>query len=189
MNLARYLAGCLKALGRADGWEDHFDLSRKGFKHSFLALALSLPFYYVCAAAVRRNQASLAESAINGLPTAAFFLIFTLYVSTFVVSAYIIAMVFDKQDRFRPWVIVRHWSIFFAAMLAALLMGLYMGGVLPFLVAVYVVMGIYLLTLAIDIRLASRIAGFEWGAAVLTGCLITAMGLTVLMIGTAQFVR
>ena len=197
MNLARYLAGCLKALGRSDGWEADFDLSRKGLKASFLAPLLSLPFYYVCAAAVLKNRRSLIDidignfdpsESVAGLPTAAFFLIFALYAATFVVSVYLIAMIFERQDRFRPWVIVRHWSIFFAAMLAAIIMGLNMSGLLPFLIAIYSVMGIYLLTLAIDIRLAARIGGFEWGAATLTGCLITAMGLTVLMIGMAQFV-
>lgn len=189
MNLARYLTGCVKALGRGDSWEAYFDLSRKGFKQSFVALALSLPFYYVCAEGVRQHQAGLSGEAVSALPAGAFFLIFTHYAATFVVTAYIIAMVFDKQDCFRPWVIVRHWAIFFAALFAALLMGLYMVGVLPFLLSVYMVFGIYLFTLVIDIRLAARIPGFEWGAAILTGCLITAMGLTILMIGVSQFVR
>ena len=190
MNFVSYLAGCFKVLGRGEGWETDFDLSRKGFKRSFFALILSLPFYYVCAAAVQKHQAFLIDNTeIIALPISAFLLIFALYAMTFVVSVYIIAMVFDKQDRFRAWVVVRHWAIFFAAMFAALLMGLNMAGVLPFYVAIYSVLGIYLLTLAIDIRLASRVGGFEWGAAILTGCLITAMGITVLMIGVAQFVR
>lgn len=190
MNLVGYLNGSLKALGRGDDWESDFDLSRAGFKRSFLALGLSLPFYYVCAAAVKKHQALVTDSkAITALPAAAFLLIFALYAMTFVISVYLITMVFDKQDRFRPWVIVRHWSVFFAAMLAAILMGLNLAGVLPYTIAIYIVLGIYLLTLAIDIRLASRIGDFEWGAAVITGCLITAMGLTILMIGVAQFVR
>jgi len=66
-------------------------------------------------------------------------------------------------------------------------MGLYMANILPFFVSIYIVFGIYLSTLLIDIRLAARIGGFEWGAAILTGCLITAMSLTVLMIGMSQF--
>lgn len=190
MNLYAYLIGCLKVLGTSIGWDTAFDLSRKGFKRSFLALVISVPFYYVCAAAVQKHQTSMTDNAvITALPAAAFLLIFALYAMTFVVSVYIITMVFDKQDRFRSWVIVRHWAIFFASMLAAIIMGLNMAGILPYLIAIYIVMGIYLLTLAIDIRLAARIGDFEWGAAVLTGCLITAMGLTVLMIGVAQFVR
>lgn len=188
MNLPRLLSGCLKVLGRAPDWEAHFDFSKRGFKQSFLALILSLPFYYVCAAAVRQQHAiSSGVEAGASLPTAAFVIILGLYALTFVVSAYILAMVFDRLAQFRAWVIVRHWSIFFAAFLAAIIMGLNFAGIIPFAVAIYPVMGIYLLTLAIDIRLAARIVGFEWGAAVLTGCIITAMGLTVLMIGVAQY--
>ncbi len=187
MNLPRLLNGCVKALGRSPKWEGHFDFSKSGFQQSFVALFLSLPFYYVCAAAVQNHQAIEAGGAQTALPTAAFSIILILYALTFVVSAYMLSLVFDKMESFRPWVIVRHWSIFFAAFLSALIMGATLVGALTFLPAVYTVMGIYLLTLAIDIRLAARIAGFEWGAAVLTGCLITAMGLTVLLVGIAQY--
>lgn len=189
MNLPRLLTGCIKALGRDPEWERYFDFSKRAFQHSFLAVGLSLPFYYVCAAAVQ-NQRAIASGAekATSLPIAAFIVVLGLYALTFVMSAYIIALVFDKLVSFRAWVIVRHWSIFFAAMFAAILMGLNLVGILPFAAAIYTVMGIYLLTLAIDIRLAARIAGFEWGAAVLAGCLITAMGLTILLIGVAQYV-
>ena len=189
MNLPRLLTGCVKALGRNPEWERYFDFSKRALQQSFIAVALSLPFYYVCAAAVQNQRATIsgAETATS-LPAAAFIIILGLYALTFVMSAYIIAMVFDKLATFRAWVIVRHWSIFFAAKMAAIVMGLNLAGLLPFPWAIYPVMGIYLLTLAIDIRLAARIAGFEWGAAVLTGCLITAMGLTILLIGVAQYV-
>ncbi|MGJ8562933.1 MAG: hypothetical protein ACSHXY_05220 [Alphaproteobacteria bacterium] len=189
MNLAKLLTGCFKALGRSQDWERYFNFSKSGFQQSFLALFLSIPFYYVCAAAVQQHQALIAGAEHpNALPTASFIIILVFYTLTFVVSAYIFSLVFDKMASFRPWVIVRHWSIFFATFFAALLMGANMAGVLPFFVAVYAVMGIYLLTLAIDIRLAARIAGFKWGEAVLTGCLITAMGLAILLIGVAQYV-
>lgn len=188
MNLARFLTGCLKALGRSEDWETHFDFSKKGLQQSFLAVILSVPFYYVCAAAVQQNRALLngtAEAA--ALPTAAFLIILMFYALTFVVSAYVFTMLFDKMSSFRPWVIVRHWSIFFAAFFAAILMRAYMAGILPFVIAIYLVMGIYLFTLVIDIRLAARIAGFKWGEAILTGCLITALGLSILLIGIEQY--
>lgn len=189
MNLAKLLTGCLKALGRAEDWEAHFDFSKKGLQQSFLAVILSIPFYYVCAAAVQRNRALLngAEQAAP-LPTTAFLMILMFYALTFVVSAYIFTLVFDKMSSFRPWVIVRHWSIFFAAFFAAVFMGANMAGILPFVIAIYIVMGIYLFTLVIDIRLAAWIAGFKWGEAILTGCLITALGLSILLIGIEQYV-
>lgn len=189
MNLPKLLSGCIGALGKSENWEARFDLSKNGFKQSFLALFLSLPFYYVCAAAVQKQRIITLETGADlSLPTTAFVIILMVYLLTFAVSAYVLCIIFDRLDRFRPWVIVRHWSVFFTAFLAALIMGLTYAGILPFKWAIYPVMLLYLASLAIDIRLAARIGGFEWGAAVLTSCLITVMGLAVLLIGISQYV-
>ena len=187
LNLPRLLSGCLKALGRADDWEDHFDFSRKGLQHSFIALILSLPFYYICAAAVQIQRSKLAEGEASSLPTTAFFVIWILYAFMFVLCAYIFCLVFNKPDRFRPWVVVRHWTFFFASLLAAALFGLNMAGILPFMPVVYAAFVLYLGTLAIDIRYAQKIAGFEWGAAIFAGCIITAMSLMMILVGVAQY--
>ena len=185
MNLARLLTGVIKVLGRSEDWPDHFDLSRKGLRLSFLALILSVPAYYLCAVAIQQHAARVTDTT-PVYPTAPFFLILGLYALIFVVCAYIIGLVFDRMDRFRPWVITRHWAVFFAALLAAILAGLYMAGILPFSILYGLWLIIYLGTLAIDIRLASRLGGFDWMGAVFTGCIITAMSLTILLIGVAQ---
>jgi len=185
MNLARLLSGVLKTLGPSEDWPDHFDLSRKGLRLSFLALILSVPAYYICAIAIQQQAASLAQTP-PVYPTAPFFLILGLYAVMFAVCVYIVCVVFDKMDRFRPWVITRHWAVFFTALLAALLAGLNIAGILPFTALYFLWLVLYLGTLAIDIRLASKLGGFDWMAAVFTGCIITAMGLTILMIGVAQ---
>jgi len=189
MNLAAYFSGSLKALGRGDGWETDFDLSKKGFSQSFAALFLTLPCYYVCGLAVAKQRAALTGAEIAAtIPLLPFVIIFTLYAFAFSVCAYLIAMVFDKQDRFRAWVIVRHWTVFFAVLLAAVFMGLTLIG-LPFVIANFAAFALYMSTLVIDIRYAQKIAGFEWGAAVLTGCILTAMGFTILLTGVAQFTQ
>jgi len=186
MNLPRLLNGCKAALGRAENWDSYFDLSRKGLQQSFLALLLSLPFYYVCAAAVQSERAKILGEA-SALPAAAFFIVLLLYALMFSLCAYILCLVFDRQDRFRPWVITRHWSIFFAALLAALFFGFYMAGIIPFAIANIVAFIIYMGTLVIDIRLAKKIAGFDWGAAILAACIITAMGLMMILMGISQY--
>ncbi len=185
MNLWNYLIGSLGALGRRGDWPGYFDLSRKGLKLSFLALLLSVPCYYVCAIAIQQQSASLSGNP-PVYPTTPFFLILGLYALMFVVCAYILSIVFDRMDSFRAWVITRHWSVFYAALLAAIFSGLFIVGVVPFVLLYGGLMIIYLGTLAIDIRLAQKIAGFEWGAAILAGCIITAMSLTILLIGVAQ---
>jgi len=186
VNLPRLWTGCLKALGSDDGWPDHFDLSRKGLQQSFVAVFLSLPFYYVCAAAVQAYTAQITEAPAR-LPAFAFFIVLLLYVMMFPLVAYILCLVFDRQDRFRPWVIVRHWTFFFTALISALIMGLSLAGIIPFKIAQLPVFALYLGTLVMDIRFAQKIAGLEWMAAIFTGCVITAMGMMMILMGVIQY--
>lgn len=187
MNLASYVTGSLRALGPSTEWPAAFDLSRRGFQHSFLALPLMMGCIYVCALAVQTERAKMLDAeAPTAIALAPFLIITGLYAFTFSAVAYLIALVFDKQDRFRPWVIIRHWAVFFAALIAALGAALYLLGVLPFVFVNGLALVIYLGWLVIDIRLAQKIAEFDWGGAVLTGCIIHAMSLTVILTGAAQ---
>lgn len=186
MNLAKYLSGVISALKGEDRWPDFFDLSDFGFRESFFALVLSAPCYFICALAIQTERARVLEQ-VPAYPNIVFFLVLAVYSLIFVACAYIISVVFEKMERFKPWVIVRHWAIFFASFLAAMFYGLAYLGVLPFQIANFLALLIYLGTLVIDIRLAARIPGFTWGPAIFTGCIITGMSLTALIIGVAQF--
>jgi len=195
-NLWALLTGCARALslrryaGNED-WPAFFDLSRRGFNQSFVALIASVGAYYICAIAVQTRLAAIIEAsasasgdaAASTIPLIPFVLVAGLYALSFVLSAYVLSMVFDKQDRFRAWVIVRHWSIAFCAVFVAFLFTLHLYFGFPFAVANAVAFSVYLGLLAIDIRLAQKIAGFDWGGAVLCGCLIHALGLSVLLTG------
>lgn len=188
MNLTAYLSGVVRALGGDSDWEGYFNLSKTGLKQSLFALAMTTLFYYICALGVQTQRAFMNGSdAPFAVPFAAFWIILILYVLTFIGCVYILTQVFDKQDRFRAWVIVRHWSVFFMSFIAAFLFGLFLMGVLPFSVANMVAFGLYLATLLVDIRLAQKIGGFDWGAAILCGCVIHAMGLTFILAGIMQF--
>lgn len=187
MNLWRSMVGVLRVLGPTEGWEDYFDLSKRGFKQSFIAVALTLPFYYICALGVEAERARLLEAeAPTAIPIAAFGVILVLYTLTFTAVAHILSLVFDRQDRFRPWAIVRHWTLFFMTFLAALAFGGYLLGLLPFGLVNSVAFTLYLGLLAVDIRLGKRIGGFDWGGAVLAGCLIHGVGLTIILAGVLQ---
>lgn len=184
MNLAGLFQACLSVLGRGE-WRHRMNLTRRGFAVSFLAPILTVPCYFVCAAAVMKNRAAIT-GAEAGPPTLLFFIVLALYAASFILSAYVISLAFDRMEKFGPWVIMRHWCMFFAALFAAFIMGLYILGFLPFGLVMNAALILYVGTLFIDIRLAQRAAGFDWGAAILTGCIITAMGLTVLLAGVYQ---
>ena len=58
MNPIASLFGSLKALAGREDWTDHFDLSRAALQASFMALALSLPAFYLMAHAVQIERAA-----------------------------------------------------------------------------------------------------------------------------------
>ena len=97
-------------------------------------------------------------------------------------------MVLDKQDRFRPWVITRHWTVFWLVLIVAAIFGLNLIGAVPFAAANFLALLGFLSILLIDMRLVQTIIPFPIGAAVLIGCTINTMGLVVILLGFQQFV-
>lgn len=186
MNPVAALIGSIKALaGRAD-WTDHFDLRRAGLQQSFIALILTIPAFYLIAHAVQLERAKVLEAELSAVPLAPFVIIVLLYLLVFSAIAYIFAMIFDKQDRFRPWVITRHWSVFWLVLIVAGVFGLQLIGVIPFAAANLLALIGFLCILLIDMRLAQTVIPFPIGAAILIGCTINAMGLVVILLGFEQ---
>lgn len=186
MNPIASLYGSIKALMGHEDWSDHFDLSRKGLQASFFALFLSLPAIYLIAHGVQTERAVLFGEGVQSIPLRPFVIILTLYLLTFSACAYIFTMLFDTQDRFRPWVITRHWTLFWIALIIAALFGLYLLGILPFTFVNYAALAGFLGILLIDIRLGQTIVPFKMGRAILIACAINAMGLIVVLLGFEQ---
>lgn len=186
MNIVAALFGSVKALaGRAD-WTDHFELSRMGVQQSFIALLLTIPAFYLIAHAVQLERARILEETLAVIPLAPFAIIILLYLLCFSAVAYIFTMIFDKQDRFRAWVITRHWSVFWLVLIVAGIFGLNLIGIVPFAAANFLALVAFLCILLIDIRLAQTIIPFPIGAAILIGCTVNAMGLVVILLGFEQ---
>ncbi len=195
MNFAAYLSGCLRVLLGADGLgadglsadgPQGFKLSRAGLLQSFFALVLTLPGYYLCGLAIAAQHAKQTGEAAQIIPPLNFGFAAMIYSLTFSATIYIITRALGKAERFAPWVIIRHWAVFFCVMGAAILYGLYLLGIVPFVLSSAVAFVLYLATLAIDIRLAGKIGGFDFTASVFTACIIFAMGLSVLLIAVVQ---
>lgn len=186
MNLSAYLSGCWQALRPEGEWRAHIPLTSRGLLESYAALVLTLPAYYICALAIAAHRGRLLESGPLVVPPAPFAAVALFYALSFSASIYIICLAFGKRMQFNAWVILRHWSLFFCALFIASLFGLYLVGFLPFMAANFMAFAAYLVTLAIDIRLAQRIGQFDLTAAIFTGCIIKAMELSVLLIGIVQ---
>jgi hypothetical protein len=187
-HLFSYLKGCFAVVGRIPNWEQFFDLSPKALRLSFIAQFFILPAFYGVALAVRRGRLDALGEA-GPINAAAIGVIGLIFLLSFSAVAYILTMVFDKQDRLRPWVIVRHWSLFFLAWISAAAFGLYILGLFPFMAANGVFFAAYMGLLFIDVRLAKRIVGFDWPGAILTGCIIAVTGMALLLTGVSYFIE
>ena len=186
MQVTKPILGIFAVLGTWPNWENYFDLSRKGQKLSFAVLVLSLAPLWLVVYGIQseRAQASGTEMSLPGvLP---FCLILGLWLFSFPALAYLIGMIFEKMDRVRVWTITRNWTVFGFSLLVGAVFGLVSLGFLPFMLANGVLFAVYLGLLAADIRLAQKVAGFEWGMAILIGCVIVAVGLTFVQLASSR---
>jgi ABC-type multidrug transport system permease subunit len=125
-------------------WQEEFDLTPAALPRSFLALLLYIPLYFICAkAAVKYND------VVGNVPFTSIIIILILMSLTFPLIAYLLCAVFDKQSNFRPWVIVRNWTLVFIIAGMSTGFGLYLIGILPFSVAYMIGLAFYLGTLAV----------------------------------------
>lgn len=161
-------------------WQD-FDLSAAALLRSFAAVLLYVPCIFLI---IYWSGVSLAHSAHSLLSIAALTLVIAF---SFSVLARIFCQLFQRQAAWPAWVILRHWSILTILVLIAAVFGAAHIGVLPDFAAFGLSMGLYLLTLAIDIRLAQRVAGFSWMEAIFIGALISFASMLILAAGIAQF--
>jgi len=180
MSLFKIFTGALNAL-LGKPWEASFELSAAALPRSFIAVAAYIPLGLVAArAAVKYNDNT------SNVPYGPIAITLGLIALTFPLIAYVLCMVFDKMDRFRPWVIVRNWTILFVLILIASALGLYLVDLMSFFPAYVIALTLYICTLAIDIRLAWRVAGFDWTGAVFVGILISAATMIVLSLAISQ---
>lgn len=185
MQLTKSILGVFAVLGTWPNWESYFDLSRKGQKRSFIFLAWSLIPLWMVAYAIQIQRAAQADTAVALPPTLPFVLIVGLWLFSFPALAYLIGMIFEKMDRVRPWTITRNWTVFVLSLVSGLAF-LFVERGLPFTVANGVLFSSYLGLLAADIRLAQKVAGFNWGTAILIGCVIVAVGLTFVQLAISR---
>ena len=172
------LRGSLEALKGGD-WRGVMDISRPAFSRSFVALAASVPLYVFCAFVMTRNS-----GAAFPIPVA--IIIASLMALTFPVIAYLAAQLMSRMEVFRPWVIVRNWTVLGLVAIMAIAFALAHFGILPIGPASMIALLAYLGTLLADIRLAQTAAEMNWMESIFTACAISVAGLLVLLASFAS---
>lgn len=173
--------GIIKVLRGDKDWRDEFDLSSPALPKSFFAIFACISLFMVITKAIVKYNDNSDDAPFFAIAIVLSFMTFS-----FPLLVYVLCMVFDKLSAFRPWVIVRNWAFLCVAALISLVFGLYLLDLLPFSIAYMVGLALYLSTLAIDIRLAQRIGGFDWIGAVFTAILISFTSMMVLYLGLMQ---
>lgn len=186
MNPFKSLLGTFAVLGTWPNWEAYFDLSRKGLKISFTALFASLLPLWLVAQEIQVERARRLDIDIASPDIVPFAVTVGLWLFSFPAMAYLIAMILEKMDRTRPWIITRNWAVFWLSCVTGACFGLVSLGILPFAAANGVAFAAYLGLLAIDIRLTQKVAGFNWGTAILIACVIVAVGLTFVQLSISR---
>ena len=182
MNPIRSCLGVFAVIGRWPNWERYFDLSRNGLKVSLIILTLCLGPLWLVAWSIQFERASLLSIDFVPPNFLSYVLTVGLLLFSFPALAYLAAMIFDKMDRLRPWIITRNWSVFCLSFITGAAYGLFLLNSLPFVIANGIGFAAYMGVLAIDIRLAHKVAGFNLGAAILIACAIIGVGLTFVML-------
>jgi len=186
MNPFKSLLGTFAVLGTWPDWESYFDLSRKGLKLSFVLLAASLLPLWMVAQGIQIERARVLDAEVASPQLLPFVITVGLWLFSFPAMAYLIAMILEKMDRTRPWIITRNWAVFWLSCVTGTCFGLVALGILPFAAANGVAFAAYLGLLAVDIRLTQKVAGFNWGTAILIACVIVAVGLTFVQLSISR---
>lgn len=183
MNIYRNSKGCFEVLMGHEGWESYFELSRDGVLRSFYGLLLILPNFYLIAYVVQRQKYDqVYNNLYEILPLSAITITLTIYLLSFSALALIVAMVFDFQDRLRPWLITRHWCVIWLSIIIGLVFSIHSLGFISFYFANFIALLGFLNILFIDICLAKSILCYKNGPAILIGCGINIIGLSIILI-------
>ena len=182
MNPIQSCLGVFAVIGRWPNWERYFDLSRKGLKLSLVILAICLVPLWLVAWSVRIEHTGLSGVAFTPPDLLRFTLTVGLLLFSFPAMAYLFAMVFEKMDRLRPWIITRNWAVFCLSIVTGGAFGLYLLGLLPFVIATGIAFASFMGLLVIDIRLTHKVVGFPLGMSILVSCVNVCVGLTFLIL-------
>jgi len=149
--------------GDAD-WRRHFNLRRDGLQWGLAAMIAMIPLYGVMTYAMQVNS-----GAVSKINPALGVIFIGIYIFSFALFAYGAAFFLNQTDDFRPWLIVRSFIAATLAAVMALLFGLFLLGILPFIIGYWVSLIMFIALLLIDIRLAQTILRQEWMASVFIG--------------------
>lgn len=175
------LKGIYKAL-RGGDWENEFNLGQRGLTFSFAALLLYIPCGMLIAKAiVQFNSEGQGEPNYSGVIQTV-----SGMALTFPLLAWILSYVFQQRDTLQAWLIVRNWTGVLILVTFAAFAGLYLVGLMPFMIVYFAGMALYLTTLAVDIRLAGRVGGYNWTIAVFISILIAISSMMVLLTAASR---
>ena len=199
MSFLSGLSGVLALMTRAPAtqFSNFFGAPKPAFQNSLAAIGGSVLLMMVAARNIIHMQRHLAQDvSTNGGGTddlvsfpalhigiTAFF-----YLLAFTPIAFMLSVIFDKRAAFLRWAVVRHWMVFYALALIALILVLARLGIFPLMLANAVLFTAFIGWLFADIRLAYKLGEMGLVSAVFAACMVHALGLSIVLTATVQMI-
>ena len=177
MSLVR---GVIGALGIDPDWSLQIKDSQGALIRSLLALII-IPFMiWGAASAVEMQRGVLTGQDVTSVSLISVGLLSLLWLASFFPVSGAVAMLMRKTTTLHRWWITRNWAVVGLSVILGAAAGLHRLGA-PFALLNAVLFSAYFGLLLIDIRLAQRVGGYALGAAVLIGCIVVGVGLSVVL--------
>tara|TARA_R110002096_G_scaffold23398_1_gene74482 strand:- start:1028 stop:1621 length:594 start_codon:yes stop_codon:yes gene_type:complete len=162
---AVYAAAGLKRLVLfQENWQSCFDVSYEGVVRSFRAAVIAAPIYILASLGLRYMAAEL------GAPRGSDPVIFQLldYMRVWLVFPFVAAFAaifFARRQQFGTWLVVHNWTVLGLFCVQAVVITVYLSGILPLGAAIAFLVGPYhILRLGVHWRVATATLNLSWGA-------------------------
>lgn len=163
-DLVYALAGLKHLFLFQDGWRGCFDVSYEGVARSFRAAIPTLPLYALIQLGIVYMIQAAGQSH-PGFPPAYLAADFARIWLVFPVSAALAATLFSRKGAYGLWLAVHNWTVFTLIAFQAVLVVIYLAGLMPpealwFFLAI----PMRFILLIVHWRVATATLGLSWGA-------------------------
>ena len=181
--------GIIALMGRApvSDFTIYFGDPKSAFQNSLAAIGGSVLLIMIAARTIIFLRAALAETP-PAFPALHIGLTAALYLLAFTALAWMISLIFHRREEFWGWAAMRHWVVFYALIPVTLSLVLARMGIFPLALANAILFTAFIGWLFADIRLAQKLGGLGVIGGVFAGCMIHAMGLSILLTAIVQLI-
>jgi len=156
--------GLKRLVNFQDNWRECFDVSADGVFRSFWVAALAIPVFVYVGAGFAHMGAELGAIR-NPIPMGLQIVEYARIWFVFPIIAVLISLYFTRSELLSVWLVVHNWAVLALFSLQAIIVTLYLAGVLPLAAALaFFVLPYHFIRLGLHWRVATASLNISWGA-------------------------